>query len=93
MNILFTVSVGLYFAATLLCFAGAAFRKDALKKTGRFVLIAASAAHLIYVIWRGLAAHRLPLANQFEFATMFALMVALSGLFLTSGTKNGWNGS
>ena len=82
MNNLFMLSLGLYFAATLLCFAGSAFHKDNLKKAGRLVLILSAAAHLGYIIWRGVAAHRLPLANQFEFATMFALMVALFGLFL-----------
>ena len=77
MNVLFTISLMLYFAATLLCFAGAAFRKEGLKKAALLVLLIAVAAHLIYVVWRGIAAHRLPLANQFEFATMFALMVAI----------------
>ena len=82
MSNLFMVSLVLYFAATLLYFAGAAFRKDEIKKIGRIVLIISVAAHLIYIIWRGVTAHRLPLANQFEFATMFALMVAIFGLFL-----------
>ena len=64
MNTLFMVSLGLYFAATLLCFAGAAFRKDGLKKAARIVMIVAASVHLVYIIWRGVAAHRLPLANQ-----------------------------
>ena len=82
MNALFMASLGLYFAATLLCFANAAFKKDGGKKSGRIVLILAVAVHLAYVIWRGITAHRLPLANQFEFATMFALLVAVLGLVL-----------
>ncbi|MBQ3373058.1 MAG: c-type cytochrome biogenesis protein CcsB [Oscillospiraceae bacterium] len=87
MNVLFTASLGFYFVATLLCFAGAAFKKDGVKNTGRIVLILAVAAHLIYIVWRGITARRLPLANQFEFATMFALMVAILGLVLDFRNK------
>ena len=82
MNTLFTVSVALYFAATLVCFAGAAFRKTRLTQIARLVLLLSIAAHLGYVVWRGAAAHRIPLANQFEFATMFSLTVAVFGLAL-----------
>ena len=82
MNILFMTTVGLYFVATILCFAGAAFRGPNLKRFARYVLILSVVLHLVYIIWRGVAAHRLPLANQFEFATMFALMVAVFGLIL-----------
>ncbi len=88
MNTLFMISLGLYFVATLLCFAGAAFRKDGLKKAARIVMIVAASVHLVYIIWRGVAARRLPLANQFEFATMFALMVAVFCLFLDYRNKN-----
>ena len=88
MNTLFMISLGLYFVATLLCFAGAAFRKDGLKKAARIVMIVAASVHLVYIIWRGVAARRLPLANQFEFATMFALMVADFCLFLDYRNKN-----
>ena len=42
----------------------------------------------VSIIWRGVAARRLPLANQFEFATMFALMVAVFCLFLDYRNKN-----
>ena len=89
MNTLFMLSLILYFIATLLRFAGAAFRKDLLKRLGRIGVILAAAVHVIYVVWRGIAAHRLPLANQFEFATAFALMVALFGLILAFRGKKG----
>lgn len=82
MNMLFMATVILYFIATLLCFGGAAFGRAVLKRIGRILLIAAAAAHIAYIVWRGITAHRIPMANQFEFATMFALMVALFGLFL-----------
>lgn len=82
MNILFMATVVLYFIATLLCFAGTAFDKAAARRSGRLVLILSAAAHAAYIIWRGIAAKRIPMANQFEFATMFALMVALFGIIL-----------
>ena len=82
MNLLFMSTVGLYFAATLLGFIGTAFRRESVKRFARLVLILSAAAHAVYIIWRGIAAHRIPMANQFEFATMFALMVAVFGLFL-----------
>ena len=87
MNMLFTVSVGMYFTATLLCFSGTAFQKSSLKKCARIILLLSAGVHLVYLIWRGMAARRLPLANQFEFATMFALMVALFGLILDLANK------
>ena len=82
MNTLFPISVALYFAATLICFAGASFRKARLTQIARLTLVLSIAAHLGYVVWRGAAAHRIPLANQFEFATMFSLTVAVFGLAL-----------
>ena len=82
MNALFMATVGLYFVSTILCFAGAAFRKPRLTQFARLVLILSIIAHIIYVVWRGVTAHRIPLANQFEFATMFALIVAIFGLAL-----------
>ena len=82
MNTLFPISVALYFAATLICFAGASFRKARLTQIARLALVLSIAAHLAYVVWRGAAAHRIPLANQFEFATMFSLTVAVFGLAL-----------
>ena len=82
MNALFTATVGLYFVSTIVCFAGAAFRKTRLTQFARLLLVLSIAAHLIYAVWRGLTAHRIPLANQFEFATMFSLMVAVFGLAL-----------
>ncbi len=82
LNTIFTITVGLYFLSTLAIFAGAVFKKDNLNKTALVLLIISVALHSVYIIWRGIVAGRLPLANQFEFATAFALIVALSGIFL-----------
>ena len=82
MNTLFMATVGLYFIATLLCFAGTAFGKAGIGHIGQKIFLLSAAGHLVYIVWRGVAAQRIPMANQFEFATMFALMVAIFGLVL-----------
>ena len=46
MNTLFPISVALYFAATLICFAGASFRKARLTQIARLTLVLSIAAHL-----------------------------------------------
>lgn len=81
LNTVFSVTVGVYFCATLLCFAGAAFKKNVLRRAAWISLIVSVALHTVYIVWRGIAARRLPLANQFEFATAFAWMVAILGIF------------
>ena len=92
LDTIFIITVALYFIATILCFAGAAFKKDGIKKWGWIALVVSAAAHLIYIVWRGIAAQRLPLANQFEFATAFAFVVALIGIFFNLRGKQsmGW---
>jgi cytochrome c-type biogenesis protein CcsB len=39
-------------------------------------------SHTAFTVWRGFAAGRLPLANQFEFASAFAWAVTLMGFLL-----------
>lgn len=92
MNILFFVTVGLYFAATLLNFAGISFKKEGLKKIAFIVFCVSAALHLGYIVWRGVVAGRLPLSNQFEFATVFSFVVVLIGMFLGLRKKDsmGW---
>lgn len=92
LNTLFMISVGLYFIATLLCFSGAAFKKAALRKAAWVSLLVSAAVHLAYLIWRGIVAKRLPLANQFEFASTLAWVVALLGIFFCMRRREqmGW---
>ena len=90
MNILFFGSLVLYFIAMALQFATLAFKKEKLGKAAWIVFLAAFATHSIYIIVRGIAARRLPLSNQFEFATAFAWGVALMLLVLRTKMKAEW---
>ena len=56
----------------------------------RIVFLAAFAAHTLYIVVRGIAAKRLPLSNQFEFATGFAWGVGLMLLVLRTRMKAEW---
>ena len=81
LNTLFMITVGLYFLSTMLCFAGAAFKKEKLRRAALDLLLVSAGLHGAYIVWRGIVAQRLPLANQFEFATALAWIVALLGVF------------
>ncbi|MDO4547020.1 MAG: cytochrome c biogenesis protein CcsA [Clostridia bacterium] len=87
LNTLFTISVGLYFIATLLQFGFSAFKKNWLKKAAWVGLIAAAATHTAYLVARGIAGGRLPMANQFEFACCFAWGIAVMGIFFKLFSK------
>ena len=90
MNILFFGSLVLYFVAMALQFATLAFKKEKLGKAAWMVFIAAFAAHTLYIVVRGIAAKRLPLSNQFEFATGFAWGVGLLLVVLGAHYKAPW---
>ena len=87
----------LFFAAFALCalavaleFAGTAFKKEKLLKAAWYVFLTAFALHSAFLVWRGIAAKRLPLSNQFEFANAFAWGVALMLIVMRSRLKNDW---
>ena len=81
LNILFFTPVILYFAAMVLQFAGAAFKMDKVRKLAWVTLIAGVLVQTAYMIARGVAAGRVPLANQFDFANAFAWGTAVIGIF------------
>ena len=90
MDILFFAAVVGYFAATMMQAVGVALRKDMLCRIGRILFIISFAIHTLFTVWRGFAAGRLPLANQFEFASGFAWSAAIMGLVLYSRLKQEW---
>ncbi len=71
-NTLFTLAMVLYFAAMVLYFVYIAARKEGLAKAARWAQIAAFALHTAAIVCRGIGAGRVPLTNQYEFATSFA---------------------
>ena len=90
MKILFFLALVLYGAAVILEFTGTAFKRDKLLKGAWFVFLAAFAAHTVFIIVRGIAAKRLPLSNQFEFANAFAWGVALMLIVMRRRLKTDW---
>ena len=90
MEILFFASIVGYFAATVLQAAGVTLRKDVLCRVARIIFALSFALHTGFTIWRGVAAGRIPLANQFEFASGFAWPAAILGLILYSRMKQEW---
>ena len=87
-NTLFTVTMLLYFASMVLFFIFIAVHhseKDSRDegKSGRiawYVLLAGFVLHTAALILRGIGAGRLPMTNQYEFATSFAWGLSLVSL-------------
>ena len=90
MNVLFFGSLLLYFAAAVLQFIGTLFKKDKVAKTAWIVFLVGLAAQTAYLVVRGVTARRLPLSNQFEFATAFAWGIALMLLIVRLRLKADW---
>ena len=79
-NVLFTIVMLLYFAAMILYFLFIAFKKDGLAKIAAILQAAGLVLHTAALICRGIGAGRLPLTNQYEFATSFAWGLSLVSL-------------
>ena len=90
MKILFFAAFALYGVSVILEFTGTAFKKDGLLKAAWYVFLVAFAVHLAFIITRGIAAKRLPLSNQFEFANAFAWGVALVLVVMRPRLKTDW---
>ena len=71
-NTLFTAVMLIYFASMILYFAYIAVKKEGLAKTAGILQISGLVLHTAALVCRGIGAGRLPLTNQYEFATSFA---------------------
>ena len=79
-NALFTVVMVLYFIAMILYFVFIAVKKDKIASIAKLVQIAGFVLHTVALIIRGIGAGRLPMTNQYEFATSFAWGLCLVSL-------------
>lgn len=79
-SILFLVTLSAYFVTMLLYFLYVAIKKPLLSKLAVRVQIAALVVHTAAIVLRGVDMGRLPMANQYEFATAFAWALALVSL-------------
>ena len=78
--VLFYIAVALYLVTMVLYFAFFALKKDSLAKISGLFMVAGFAAHTLTLAARGMGAGRLPLTNQYEFASSFAWGIALCSI-------------
>lgn len=90
LNILFFSGIAAYFLATAAQFLGMALKKEKVKTVAWIVSIIAFTLLSAYLIARGIVAKRLPLSNQFEFATAFAWGIGLMHILLRVRLKQEW---
>ena len=90
MDILFFGGIALYFAAMFLTFFGTAFHKNAILKAGWILFLAGALLSTAYLVIRGIKAGRLPLSNQFEFASAFSWGIAAILIFLHYRSRTEW---
>ena len=86
-NALFTAVMLLYFAAMVCYFAFIAVKKDGVAKAAVILQAVGLALHTVALICRGVGAGRLPLTNQYEFATSFAWGLSLVSLIFVARFK------
>ena len=79
-NILFTAAMLAYFAAMVFYFIFLAAKKVKMAKIAGFIQLGGFILHTIALVCRGIGAGRLPLTNQYEFATSFAWGLCLVSL-------------
>lgn len=76
-NTFFTSAMILYLCAMVLYFVFFAVKKEKAGKIGGYCTAVAFIFHTIALVVRGIGAGRLPLTNQYEFATSFSWGIAL----------------
>ena len=76
-NLSFMIALVGYLFASASYFVFMAIKKELPAKAGNVLMLIAFCVHTISIVLRGICAGRLPLTNQFEFATAFAWGIAL----------------
>ena len=92
LNGLFFGGLALYFAAMVLSFGGTVFHQKKLQAISMYLFLAGFAAETAYLVIRGVIAHRLPLSNQFEFASAFSWAIGALLVFIYYRMKVEWIG-
>ena len=90
LNILFFGGLILYFAAAVLELVGVVFKKEGITKAAWWLFLAGAVCNTAYIAARGIIARRLPLSNQFEFATAFAWGIAVMLIVMQTKFKAQW---
>ena len=76
-NTIFTIVMVLYLIATVLYFMFFALKNEKMGKAAGVLISLGFVFHTIALVVRGLGAGRLPMTNQYEFATSFAWGICL----------------
>ena len=90
LNGVFFASLIAYFVATVLELSGVVFKKEKITCLAWWVFVAGTIGNTVYLVARGIIAQRLPLSNQFEFATAFAWGIAVMLIILQTKSKAQW---
>lgn len=92
LNNIFFASIVCFFVTAVIQIAGTVFKKEKVAKAAWGMTIVSTAVLTAYLVWRGVEAGRLPLANQFEFATAFAWGIAVMTIILHWKMQLDWLG-
>ena len=79
-SVLFSIVMAVYFVSTILYFVYIAVKKETISRIAVVVQILGLVLHTVALILRGIGAGRLPLSNQYEFATSFSWGICLVSL-------------
>lgn len=93
LNSIFFASIVCFFAAAAAQMVGNVFKKQNVTKIAWILTYVSTGVLTIYIVARGITAGRLPLANQFEFATAFAWGVAAMSIVLHLRMQLDWLGT
>ncbi len=84
-NDAFNVALFAYIAAMIGSFVFLAFRREAIWQASRAIAVAGVAANIVSIAARGLAAHRVPWGNMYEYSSLLALLVVIGALVVLEG--------
>ena len=76
-NYLFTAAMAVYLGGTALFFLFAGTKKECHARIAGLLITVGFVFHTLALVVRGIGAGRLPMANQYEFATSFAWGICL----------------
>ncbi|MCI8566424.1 MAG: c-type cytochrome biogenesis protein CcsB [Lachnospiraceae bacterium] len=93
LNNVFFASIVCFFVTAVVQIGGTVFKKEKIAKTSWILTCVSTVVLTVYLVWRGVEAGRLPLANQFEFATAFAWGIAVMTIILHLKMQIDWLGA
>ena len=92
LNNIFFASIVCFFVTAVIQIIGTIFKKEKVAGAAWGMTIVSTVVLTAYLAGRGVAAGRLPLANQFEFATAFAWGIAVMTIILHWKMQLDWLG-